>query len=79
MANEITVTASLRVNNGNLSESISTGTLQFTQAAAGGPTPGYVSIGTSEESFTLPKLTTKRLVYMKNINTTNNMEKIETP
>ena len=71
MANEITVSASLRVTNGNLNESISTGTLQFTQAASGGPTPGYVTIGTSEESFTFPELTTEGWCYLKNIDSTN--------
>lgn len=71
MANEITVSATLRVVNGNLNETISTGSLQFTQAAVGGPVPGYQTIGTSEETASFSELGTLGWLYMKNLDATN--------
>lgn len=43
----------------------------FTQDNIGGPTPGGVSIGTTEESFTLSELTTKGWLYMENLDANN--------
>ena len=71
MANEITVGCALKVVNGNNSFSFAPGTKTYTQAAIGGPTPGYVTIGTSEESNTLSELTTQGWVVMQNLDTAN--------
>lgn len=74
MANEITVQTLLRVVNGNLSESIASGALSLTQTAVGGPTPGYVTIGTTEESVSLSELSTLGWCYIQNLDTTNYVE-----
>lgn len=71
MANEIQIRQTIKVTNGSLSFSYDTGTLQFDQAAAGGPTPGYVTIGTTEESITFSELGTLGWVIIKNLSTAN--------
>lgn len=71
MANEISVSARLKCVNGNLKFEYNTGNLNFTQAAAGGPTPGYLTIGTTEESVTFPELSTKGWLIMRNLDGTN--------
>lgn len=43
----------------------------FDQAALGGPTPGYVTIGTSEESEGFSELSTDGWVFMQNLDSTN--------
>ena len=74
MANEISVTGRLKVANGNLSFDKNIGTKTFDQAAAGGPTPGYLTIGTSEESEAFSELTTEGWLLMENLDTTNYVE-----
>lgn len=74
MANEITVRASLRAVNGNLDFGPVERTKTITQAAVGGPTPGYVTIGTSEESQTFGELGTLGWLMMENLDTTNYVE-----
>jgi len=74
MANEITVTFSMRVVNGSMTEVIQPGSVSITQAAVGGPTPGYVTVGTSEESNSFSELSTLGLLYMQNLDTTNYVE-----
>jgi hypothetical protein len=74
MADEISVRLNLRVSNGNLVESIDTGTKTFTQNAIGGPTPGYVSVGTSEETISLSELSTIGACYIQNLDATNYVE-----
>lgn len=73
MADEIAVSASLRVKDatGNyyIDEVIRTKT--FDQAAVGGPTPGYLTIGTSEESEAFSELSTEGWVLLKNLDATN--------
>lgn len=71
MANEITVQASLRVANGNLNFKFEPGTISVDQAAVGGPTPGYVTIGTTEEEVALGELSSKGWVIMQNMDATN--------
>ena len=73
MANEISVSATLAVANGNASYS-KTFSKSFTQAAVGGPTPGFVTIGTSEESQAFSELTTEGWIRMENLDTTNYVE-----
>lgn len=74
MANEITVNQRLAVTNGNLSFDLNLGTVTLDQAAAGGPTPGYVTIGTSEESQAFSELGTPGWLIMKNLDATNFIE-----
>lgn len=73
MANEITVNLSVSVNNGNLKKRLGTdrGTFSLNQAAAGGPTPGYVTIGTTEESIAFAELSTVGLCVLTNLDATN--------
>lgn len=71
MANEISASARLRVANGNLKFEYDTGTQTFTQAAVGGPTPGYVTIGTTEESIAFGELGTLGWCLIKNLDATN--------
>jgi len=71
MANEITVQSRLMCTNGNLKFDYPTGNVLVTQTAAGGPTPGYVTIGTTEESFAFPELSTLGFLIMRNLDATN--------
>lgn len=71
MANEISVTSKLSVTNGNSKWNSTAGTLTFDQATLGGPTPGYLTIGTSEESQAFGELGTVGWVWMRNLDTTN--------
>lgn len=71
MANEITVTAFIQVVNGNLRDQFSIGNQSITQTGVGGPTPGYVTIGTTEEEVAFSELGTKGYVMMQNLDTTN--------
>lgn len=74
MANEITVRSQLKVVNGNLDFSYDSGSLSFDQAAASGPTPGYVTIGTTEESIAFGELATLGWLVMRNLDATNYVE-----
>lgn len=74
MANEITVTTQLKVVNGNNSFDTTTQTQTFDQTASGGPTPGYATIGTTEESETFGELSTLGWVRLKNLDITNYVE-----
>jgi hypothetical protein len=71
MANEIKVTAGISVNNGNSVFSQAAKSKSFDQAAIGGPTPGAMSVGTTEESTTFPELTTEGWLYLQNNDATN--------
>lgn len=74
MANEITIQASIRVQNGNLRDEFNVGTKTFNQNAAGGPTPGYVTIGTTEETVSFPELSTRGYCAIQNLDATNFIE-----
>jgi hypothetical protein len=71
MANEITVGAFIQVQNGNLSDRFAPGNKSVDQSAVGGPTPGYVTIGTTEEEVAFGELSTKGWVMMQNLDPTN--------
>ena len=71
MANEITVQASIQVINGNLQDSFNIGGQTITQAASGGPTPGYFTLGTSEETIAFSELSTKGWCAIQNLDATN--------
>lgn len=73
MANEITVSGRLKVATTAgvpYFDRVIT-SKQFTQAAVGGPTPGYITVGTSEESTNFPELTTEGWLFMENLDATN--------
>jgi len=74
MANEISINLSMRVANGNLLEVIQPGAKSVDQAAVGGPAPGYVTVGTSEESLTLSEFSTLGYCYLQNLDATNYVE-----
>ena len=74
MANEITVTQKLSCTNGNLNFAPPTKSFKVDQSAIGGPTPGYVTIGTSEESIAFSELGTVGWLMMENLDATNYVE-----
>lgn len=71
MADEIFISARIRVSNGNLTFDRNIGSRLYDQSAIGGPTPGYVTIGTSEESISFSELGTLGWVLMENLDATN--------
>tara|TARA_R110000868_G_scaffold64237_1_gene193134 strand:+ start:100 stop:462 length:363 start_codon:yes stop_codon:yes gene_type:complete len=71
MANEGTVTAGIRIVNGNSIFVQNALSKAFDQAAIGGPTPGAISVGTSEESTAFPELSTEGWLFMQNNDSTN--------
>lgn len=74
MANEITVQSSIQVRNGNLVDAFLPGAKSYDQAAVGGPTPGYLTIGTTVEEVAFSELSTKGWVVMQNLDPTNYVE-----
>ena len=73
MADEINSVCKLHVTNGS-SEFVKTFDLTLDQAAVGGPTPGYLTIGTTEESEAFSELSTEGWLLMQNLDTTNYIE-----
>ena len=71
MANEIQITSGISVLKGNLSFSVAPATYLSDMTGTGGPSPGYITIGTIEESTAFPELTTDGWLYMKNLDATN--------
>ena len=71
MADEITVQTYMAVRKNELVFSYDTGRLQFDMTGTGGPTPGYVTIGTSEESVAFGELGTLGWVLLKNLDLAN--------
>lgn len=61
----------MRVLNGSLLEVIQPGAQSIDQAAVGGPSPGYVTIGTTEESVSLSELSTLGYCFIQNLSPTN--------
>ena len=74
MADEITVYVSLKVTNGNLSFNKTTSQLKFDQAVAEGPAPGFITVGTTEETVDLSELTTLGWCTIENLDPTNYIE-----
>ena len=72
MANVITVNSRLRlVSDGATLLDHNPGAKTYTPTALGGPTPGYKTIGTSEESEAFGELTTEGWIVMQNLDATN--------
>jgi len=71
MANEIAVTAKITVTNGLAKDTFNPGSQTYDQTAQGGPTPGVISVGTSEESVAFGELSTVGWLVMRNLDPTN--------
>lgn len=71
MANEISLDIRFNLANGNSQYLYAPGTKRYTQAAVGGPTPGYVTIGTTEESVAFSELGTEGYCILQNLDSTN--------
>lgn len=71
MADEISINVRMKVSNGNSQFDFAPGTLILDQTAVGGPTPGMVSIGTSEETIAFAELGTEGWFVMRNLDATN--------
>ena len=71
MSDEIKVQIQVTCRNGNLRYSFAPGQKSINQAAVGGPTPGYVTIGTTEETVTFGELGTAGWLMMQNLDPTN--------
>lgn len=71
MANEIKLDVRLQINNGALKFLFAPGTVSLTQNAIGGPTPGYISVGITEESVAFSELGTEGFVVLHNVDPTN--------
>lgn len=74
MANEITLKVELQVVNGSMRDVFNIGSQSINQAAVGGPTPGYFTLGTSEEVIAFGELSTKGVCVMQNLDDTNYVE-----
>ena len=71
MPAEIQITAGISVRKGSLTFQEPATTYAIDMTGTGGPTPGFISVGTTEESTTFPELTTEGVLYMKNLDATN--------
>lgn len=71
MANEIQINSGITVRKGNLVFMQQSSNYSDSMTNAGGPTPGYIVVGTSEESTTFPELTTEGWLWMRNLDETN--------
>jgi len=70
MANEITVTTRLAVENGKHKDTFAPPVLKINQAAIGASS-GVVSVGTSEEDLAVGDVTTLGWVALRNLDSTN--------
>lgn len=72
MANEIAISARFKFSASSQPYlDVSFPLTNFDQAAQGGPTPGFITVGTTEESTAFPELTTEGWLFMKNLDATN--------
>ena len=71
MANEITIAARVQCVNGNVIERDDDSSYTVNQASQSAATPGFVTIGTTEESETFSELATLGWCKLKNIDATN--------
>jgi hypothetical protein len=70
MADTLTITSTI-TRTGSSNFSWTPNALTVTQAVVGGPTPGYVTIGTTVESISFGELTTPGFVCIQNLDATN--------
>lgn len=74
MANEITVTASVNIRNGNQTWSNSVSHYRADQAGLNGPSPGAIKVPTAGVSISFAQLTTPAMCVITNIDPTNFVE-----
>lgn len=74
MANEIQVTSGIKVDKGSLAFNYQYTSTLHTMTGTGGPTPGYITVGTTEESTAFPELSTLGWCFMQNLDSTNYVE-----
>jgi hypothetical protein len=67
---EIAATLTVNVSNGNLVDRINE-TAQIDQTTARGGLPGFLIVGTTEESISLADLVSPGVVFIKNLDPTN--------
>lgn len=70
MANEITVTTSLSVTNGNFSYLFNPGSIQVTQNTQGAH-GGVITVGTSEENLSVGDVVTPGYLVLRNLDSAN--------
>ena len=70
MANEIRYNISFQLSNGNNNYTYQKG-VAVNQVAGGGPSPGTVTVGTTEETISLAELGNEGLAILVNLDTTN--------
>ena len=73
MANELKVTVSSTLTNGNLKEVFTPGAIQVDQATIGSHAP-TVSVGTSEENLAVGDVSVLGWIFLRNLDTTNYVE-----
>lgn len=71
MANEISVSVSLQINNGNLQYQSRPTAYQDDQGSARGATPGLTQVSTSGTDIDFSKLTTPGYCWLQNLDSTN--------
>jgi hypothetical protein len=71
MADEITISSTFSLRNGSNVFSWTPGSITIDQSASGGPSPGYVTIGTSEESIAFSELAAQGYLIIHNLSPTN--------
>lgn len=71
MANEITINTSFDLRKGQLQFSFTPGVIQADMTGQGGPTPGFVTITTSEVTQAFGALTTLGYLIMRNLDANN--------
>ena len=71
MADEITIYQSLQVSNGALNWARTSPQTKIDQITLGGPSPGFLTIGTSEETVGLSEISTLGWCLIENLDDTN--------
>ena len=71
MSNEFTISAQIKLNNGNLQYTGAPASYQANQTTQNGPTPGAVTATTGGIDISLTQLTTPGFVQITNLDSTN--------
>lgn len=73
MANEITVTNQVRINNGNLQEFGQPASFRMNMDSVQGPTPGFVTVPTTGVDLDLSALSSFGVCRIRNLDETNDI------
>jgi hypothetical protein len=74
VADEIKLDIRFTLTNGSLKYSFAPGQLSIDQTTGAGPTPGFLTVGTSEESTAFGELATLGMCILQNLDATNYVE-----